>query len=1117
MNIQVGKSAGIALLLAAALLAALFAMGVFAPAGVKAGVYGGDRAPTVTLLDKNGSPVTHSTTAANLVDGTLAVEFTVSDTVDGMAPDGTFTSDSVKITVPASLFATTGSGVDTDMITVMQGTQKVGKVTAVVAPDPAGDDTLPPQYTVTITIAAAEDGSGRTDLLKDTRVKVTLPKVDFNSIPFGGTVEVRQPESASASAMAKVNIFNSGTTVTAAEADLVLAEAGGALTLVVKFKARAAHTTKSDIVITLPAGTTATPADATGDNATPDDDTDTNSALDGNSAADDPVVGYIKDETVTVTFSTLVGFNLNGGQVVKLAEGSYYTANLVIGGDAVDGPDDTGTGPTRTMEEAVLGKGGNLADAATSVTLSGTAKDNAIMGATNIIVSLPGFHIPDDISEEEVIINGNLLPDRDSGTPENQAENDDYYGHPASIAIDGSKITLSMPARMPSNTGSGTVSFQIQQTGATNTPSTPAESTAVADDGRYTIFFKQGAGLRNPNSAGTKTITVQDADPAVDGKHPETKVKIDAHIKAKPVWVSRGDAITVTGKGINSTGTVTLHLYEGDEDAADLMGGDLTGSLVLGSARMDDGTAIVEFDATSSRLMAEATPATATTSAGATNTIVMVDAGGNVVGHTNVGIMPTVKLDVSEVRRSGKMKVSVSDWYYGDIADIRVNGIQVNLPDGTDADDIAEDWEEQSVPSNMKLDDLEVIVDRTVRLGEMEVVVYGSTYKMQGTQGSQDKHTQTVDVGVFDLSVSPSTAVTDQVIRLEGTGFLPRACITSIMVGEQAISEATTGDDVGSDERDCVDTDSNGKLADSFHVPFGLKPGTYRLVVRDEGNRVGEANLTVPKPMIELNPDVGQRGDTVVVEGKNFPAEDLVTVRYRGVAVASGTTDTIGQFRANFTVPITAPIGATHEVLAKSENKGDGSTVDGVTRANLSATADHMVPDETLELSPETVAAGGRLTVTGGNLPLFTPVTVRIGGIAAAGRAIGEDDASDGTGRYERVILVPQLTPGTHTVELTAHARNEDISVARFVVIADIVTRPTEEVFADMIAAGQLEVVWKYDNASQSWSAYDPNLPSEINDLNLVSTNDIVWVSATADVEFQGGNLFTGWNLITLE
>ena len=338
-----------------------------------------------------------------------------------------------------------------------------------------------------------------------------------------------------------------------------------------------------------------------------------------------------------------------------------------------------------------------------------------------------------------------------------------------------------------------------------------------------------------------------------------------------------------------------------------------------------------------------------------------------------------------------------------------------------------------------------------------------------------------------------------------------------IMVGEQPIMEATTGDDIGSDARDCVDTDSNGKLADSFHVPFGLKPGTYRLVVRDEGNRVGEANLTIPKPMIMLDPDMGQRGETVVVEGENFPAEDLVTVRYRGVAVASSSTDTVGQFRATFTVPITAPIGATHEVMARSENKGDGSTVDGVTRATLSATADHVVPDETLELSPDTVAAGGRLTVTGGNLPLFTPVTVRIGGIAAAGRAIGEDDASDGTGRYERVILVPQLTPGTHTVELTAHARNEDISVARFVDIADIVTRPTDEVFEDQIMAGQLVVVWRYDNATATWASFDPNAPAELNDLTLVSTNDIVWVEVSEGVEFQGGNLYAGWNLITLE
>ena len=153
-----------------------------------------------------------------------------------------------------------------------------------------------------------------------------------------------------------------------------------------------------------------------------------------------------------------------------------------------------------------------------------------------------------------------------------------------------------------------------------------------------------------------------------------------------------------------------------------------------------------------------------------------------------------------------------------------------------------------------------------------------------------------------------------------------------------------------------------------------------------------------------------------------------------------------------------------------------------------------------------TVAAGGRLTVTGGNLPLFTPVTVHIGGIACCrprhrrGRRLRRN-----SGRYEKVILVPQLTPGTHTVELTAHARNENISVSRFVRFADqIVTRPTDEVFEDLIAAGTLVVVWHYDNATGSWASFDPSAPAELNDLNLVSTDDIVWVETTVAYRLPG-------------
>ena len=135
-----------------------------------------------------------------------------------------------------------------------------------------------------------------------------------------------------------------------------------------------------------------------------------------------------------------------------------------------------------------------------------------------------------------------------------------------------------------------------------------------------------------------------------------------------------------------------------------------------------------------------------------------------------------------------------------------------------------------------------MVVPRLARLGTMEVVVSGTTEAMQGTLNSLDKHTQTVDVGVFDLTITPSTAVTDQVIRIEGSGFGPTQCIVSIMVGDERILRATTGDRVrvgaGSD---CVNTDSDGTLSNSFKVPHNLEPNTYPVVITDELNRVARA------------------------------------------------------------------------------------------------------------------------------------------------------------------------------------------------------------------------------------------------------------------------------------
>ena len=559
--------------------------------------------------------------------------------------------------------------------------------------------------------------------------------------------------------------------------------------------------------------------------------------------------------------------------------------------------------------------------------------------------------------------------------------------------------------------------------------------------------------------------------------------------------------MTVTAKGLKS-GTATVHLDEAGVDAED--------DLVLGSGSVSDGKATVDIDTESSKFVADANEATAADAATGMNTIVVFDASGTNVGTAVVGILPTVELDVSEVKRSGVMGVKVSDWYFGDIDSITVGGRPVMLRnDGADFDG-------ETVGSDDKAD-FKVIVPPEVRLGEQEVTVVGTTDVLQGKgTDTDDKITQKINVGTFDLTVTPASAVTHQVIRIEGSGFGSRACITSITVSEQEIDEATSGIDVVDDSGgNCVKADSNGNLADSFRVPKGLKAGTYRLVVRDDLNRVGEANIVVPKPTITLDPASSQRGTTVTVVGRYFPAEDLITVSYDGSTVTATTTDTVGSWRSTFVVPADAPIGKEQDVIAASSNKADGDEGE----ATLSAKMKHEVPDEILIISPTTVAPGTRLTVTAGNLPLYTPVSITIGGIGAAGRVVGDDAATDGNGAIEEILLVPQLTPGTHTVELRVHqAGDDEISVARFVEIADIVTRPSDEAFADIITNGTLTRVWHLDAATQTWSFFDPASEfADFNTLTHVSSGQIVTIIMSAQDSFQGKTLYVGSNNVSIE
>ena len=911
MNTQVGKSAGIALLMAAALLAALFAMGVFAPAGVEAGIYvAGDKAPTAKLVDANNKEATTATTDQTY---SLVVEFEVNDTVDGILSDGTGGNDSVTIDLPNSS-AVTGFTIPAlatpNVPTVTQGGKAVGTVAITAASSGGADATGDPDVTISTNAASP--------LEKDKRVTVTFTGVTLtaNSVVAPQTVTIKQGTESSGTA--KFYVENPNAAPTGASA--VLGSVSD--TLVVKFTVASTGGT-GDIILRMPNDYFLVTA-AGGNVSIGDSDNTSTATIAGpvaNAATgtrDLTIATLDAGEVITVTITDLSALD-TGDEIVLWQESTGYSRTLEVGGASVSPTTGVG-GAANTL--AVLGTLGiaNKADAAAKVVVTGTATVE-VPGGRSIVVDMPGFQLPDTIDPDDVIIDGATAPATADTTPPLLSANS-YYGHPSSVSISGSKITVTVPTRL--NDTARTI-------------------TGIATGHEYTITFTIGAGIKNPNSAGVKTITIQDADTPASANE-KLMVEIISHVTVlrsaqppKTDWVSRGQEVTVTAKGINASGDATAHLHEAHsaDDIAELQamlnakrltGEMLAGLPVVGRDLMDGGTAVITFDAASVIFDAGAVDATGNTaalSAKGTNVIIVVDAGGNVIGYDRLGLTPKVDLEVEDVRRTGRMGVTISDWYYGDVENITVNGIQVQLPDGPDVDDAAEPWEDQSVPSSGKLGPFDVIVPRRARIGEMEVTVYGTTYKKQGTLNSQDKHKQTVNVNAFDLTLNPSTAVTDQVIRIEGTGFGERQCIVSIKVGDENIGEATNGEEIGA-VADCVVTDSNGEMSNSFEVPDYLEPGDYPVVVTDAINRVGEAVLTIPEPEIEITPMESQRGDTVVVEGSNFPAEDLITITYSDETVTVATTDTVGDSRATFEVPVDAAIGRDHEVIAKSEKKADG-------------------------------------------------------------------------------------------------------------------------------------------------------------------------------------------------
>ena len=719
-------------------------------------------------------------------------------------------------------------------------------------------------------------------------------------------------------------------------------------------------------------------------------------------------------------------------------------------------------------------------------------------------MDLKKFGVPTTIPEGSVIITGT------DGVP--QA----YVGEPSSVTVSGTKVTLALYSRFPGQstaTGAGTLR------------------------GPYKVTFKQSAGITNPIVAGTATVTVKDADGGVE----TIKEKIQSKVKLSAASGARGTGVTVSVVGIGKGGA-TVYLVKGlcpdqqtDPDTG-VKNCDEENDISLGNAESSAGKISVDVDTSSSDFIAGVTqvdkdgvfttaPYITTDALRGLNRIAIVDGTGRTTdSDAYFQITPTIETDEASGKQGDEITILVEDWYYGGVARVTV-GDELAAFDGAGAIDIDNDGDGE----------IDILLPNAARLGEQQLKVVGTTLNRQGGltagggYGTADAATGAVIVDALDIELDPDTVVLGQQFTVKVKGFsdenptpnangVVAAEIQYVKVGDITLSETTGGVGIPA-----LTIDTNGDFTNTFVVKSTyqdpitgnlaedvLDPGTYRVEVKDHTGRIAIGHLTYPEPEISIDPPVSRRGTTVSVVGKNFPAGRVVSLYYDGDddddLLSAMLADSAGRFRSSFTVPSNAEIGEEQDILAISaanENKYKTKAV-------------HALPPQELVITPEAASAGGRITIEGHNMPLFTLVNVFIADIRVSGQGI----ETDGLGSFTiEDVLVPQLRPGSHTVEAqVATQGEEDAKVRKVIQIVDIITRASDEAFADLIDNGTLTRVWHLDAATQTWSFFDPAPEfADFNTLTEVSSGQIVTIIMATQDEFQGRSLYVGSNNVAME
>jgi hypothetical protein len=242
------------------------------------------------------------------------------------------------------------------------------------------------------------------------------------------------------------------------------------------------------------------------------------------------------------------------------------------------------------------------------------------------------------------------------------------------------------------------------------------------------------------------------------------------------------------------------------------------------------------------------------------------------------------------------------------------------------------------------------------------------------------------------IILTPTSGAVGTPVTVTGTDFDPSSSVTI----EFDTNTLTT-----------VTTDSNGDFDAVFEVPLSASSGPHTVRASD-GSNSSSATFTVTSGIdkIILTPTSGPIGTPVTVTGTDFDPSSSVTIEFDTNTLTTVTTDSNGDFSADFIVPLSALSGP--HIVTASDGSDSSSATFTVTPGII--------------LAPSTGPVGTSVTISGTNFGANSTITVTFAENTVS--TVPEIVTTDNNGDFSANFTVPTSSNGTHTVTASDPSSN---------------------------------------------------------------------------------------------